>query len=455
MENVTSSFEKYRRFPYFWFIPLRQLFAILCGFLEKLGENVTRFQPLGILKTTLAAYPREALFFIAASFVNAMGSAFMWPLTTLYVYNELHRSMTDAGFVLMLQSLAGIGGQFIGGTLFHRLGAKAMIVSSLTLASVAQLLILFTSSWSIYLAIMAMLGLLNNISMPAIQAFIGFRWKEKRRELFNVVYVSNNLGMAIGTSLGGLLAAYSFSFTFLFNSISTFGFALFFFLFMRKMTAALKADVVVDNGMYATEQGAFTLLKQYPIYLFIGMGSACIWFSMALWGAGIAPFISDQGMNLSAYSLLWTVNGIVIFAGQPITSLLKRTVTRSLSAQLVGSGVCYGIGFGFILFYHHSYYMLVLGMIVSTLGEMLLSPTVPTFITEKTGINAPFYLGVVGSFSSVGRLLGPLVLGKSFDSGGVTPVLLIGTIMSFVAIALFLMHASLHRTKQQAKVDVM
>ena len=50
------------------------------------------------------------------------------------------------------------------------------------------------------------------------------------------VYVGNNLGMAIGTSLAGLIASFSFAFTFLLNSASTFVFALFFFLFMRRIS---------------------------------------------------------------------------------------------------------------------------------------------------------------------------------------------------------------------------
>lgn len=54
--------------------------------------------------TILKNYPKEALFFIIASFINSMGNALMWPLTTLYVHNVLHRSYGDAGFVLLLQS---------------------------------------------------------------------------------------------------------------------------------------------------------------------------------------------------------------------------------------------------------------------------------------------------------------------------------------------------------------
>lgn len=393
----------------------------------------------------LSAYPKEAIVFVAASFVNSLGSAFMWPLTTLYVYHELHRPMADAGFVLMLQSLAGIAGQFIGGSLFHRLGAKSLIVGSLLLCGISQFSILFTRDWSVYVFIMSLLGLLNSVSTPAIQAFIGFRWKEKRNELFNIVYVSNNIGMAIGTSLAGVLASLSFSFTFLFNSLSTIGFALFIFWFMRGMTLVDKREVSVSAISNLSEQSPLYLLMQYRIYLFIGLGSASIWFSMALWNSGVAPYLTDMGYNYTAYSFLWTVNGVVIFFGQPITSLIKRLWARTISAQLVANAICYGCGFGFILFYHDSYYMLVLGMVIITLGEMLMAPAIPAFISEKTGLAAPFYLGVAGSFGSIGRVLGPLLFGRLYDEGGITPVLLLGTVVSVVAIFLFLFHAAFNR----------
>jgi MFS family permease len=398
------------------------------------------------LKTLFHTYPREAMLFVLASFVNAAGSAFMWPLTTLYVHNVLHRSMGEAGFVLMLQSLAGIAGQFTGGALFHRLGAKKLIVGSLFLCGITQLSVLFAADFSVYTALMALLGFLNSVTMPSIQAFIGFRWKEKRLELFNIVYVGNNIGMAIGTSLAGILASYSFSLTFLANSISTFGFALFFLQFMKRINPGDTAGLTLKKTHMANDQSALRLMMQYKVYLFMALGSALVWFSTCVWGTGIAAHIDRQGMSVAAYSFLWTVNGIVIFAGQPVTSLLKRTVARSLCARLVASAACYAAGFAFILLLYDDYRALVLGMIIATFGEMLIAPTIPAFITENTGSNAPFYLGVVGAFGSAGRLFGPLLMGHMYDDGGVLPVLLLATATAAAAVLLFLIHASFHRT---------
>ncbi|KQL43456.1 arabinose ABC transporter permease [Brevibacillus choshinensis] len=395
----------------------------------------------------LQRYPREALLFLVASFINASGSAFMWPLTTLYVHTVLQRSMTEAGFALMLQSLAGIIGQFVGGSLFHRLGAKRLIVGSLFLQGCIQLAIPFTSSWNLYLALMIGLGFTFNLSSPAIQAFIGFRWKEQRRELFNIVYVSNNLGMAIGTSLAGIVAAISFQFTFLLNSASTLLFALFFFIFMKHIT---HQELVGDSAVHAqkrTGKETLQLLYKYQLYLFMAMGAGFIFFSTTVWNTGVAPHLTGLGMPLSNYSWLWTINGIIIFAGQPVTSWIKRLLRQSLSAQLVASAVAYGAGFGFMLLFHSSYLAFILGMIITTFGEMLISPTIPTFITEKTSDAAPFYLGMVGAITAVGRLLGPLAMGYMYDHGGIEPTLLLATAVSSTAVLLCLMHASFHRNR--------
>lgn len=396
-------------------------------------------------------YPREAQLFILASFVNSTGSAFMWPLTTLYVHNVLHRSIGDAGFVLMLQSLAGIAGQFFGGAMFLRFGAKRLIVASLVLVAFAQLLVPFTSDWTVYMVTMSFIGFLNAITMPAIQAFIGFRWKETRRELFNVVYVGNNVGTAVGTALGGILAAYSFSLTFLMNSISTFIFAIFFYWFMRHLQEAQTSDEPVGKSSsipaHPSTTSTWRLLASYKLYLFLALGSAFVMFGNSVWGTAVAAHIDHEGMSIAAYSFLWTINGVVIFAGQPVTSLIKRTIAQSLTAQLTASASCYAIGFAFMLFFHQNYMAFVIGMIISTFGEMLKAPTIPAYITENAGEHAPFYLGVVGAMGSVGRLFGPLLLGSMYDTGGIVPVLMVATGAAVLAAFLYKVHARLHAVR--------
>ncbi|ALS23490.1 hypothetical protein [Paenibacillus naphthalenovorans] len=92
---------------------------------------------------------------------------------------------------------------------------------------------------------------------------------------------------------------------------------------------------------------------------------------------------------------------------------------------------------------------LVFGMIVCTIGEMLLLPAIPTFFSERTGKSAPFYMGLSGGFGNVGRMTRPTICGNVYDHWGVLPVIVIGTLTSAVSLLFFLMHASLHKLSKE------
>lgn len=408
---------------------------------------------MGRLAQLIAKYPRESWFFVFASFINSFGSSFMWPLTTLYVHNVMNRSYSEAGLVLLLQSVAAIFGQLAGGALFYRVGVKRLLVSSLVLTSCAQLSLIGISHWYTYIGVMMTIGFLNAITMPAIQAYIGFRWKEQRRELFNMVYVGNNIGMAVGTSVAGLLATlFSFGANFTVNGLSTLGFAVFFYFFMKREAGDAPQ---LGRGRPNYEKGYWELLLNVKLYLFMAVGSMLLFFSTSVWNTGVAPFINEHGMGMGAYSFLWTVNGIVIFAGQPLIVLLNRYLLKSLSSRLIGSAVGYSAGFALILL-SQNYTVMIVGMIICTFGEMLKAPTIPAFVTEKAGMYSPFYLGVVGAIGTAGRLVGPYALATSYDHGGIHTVLLFATLGAVIASLMFSVHASFHaepRTSGLAAVE--
>lgn len=54
------------------------------------------------------------------AFLSSMGNSFVWPLTTVYVHNQLHQSLTVAGVVLLFYSGTNVIGSYLGGTLFDR-----------------------------------------------------------------------------------------------------------------------------------------------------------------------------------------------------------------------------------------------------------------------------------------------------------------------------------------------
>lgn len=427
----------------------------------------------------MSKYTGEMKVFIWASMINSTGGALMWPLTTLFVHTQLNRSLADAGFVILMQMLGGFFGQLLGGGLYYRLGVRRLLIGALAATSLLQLSLVVTAhaDWWLYVTTMMVLGLTNSMSMPAIQSFVGFRWADRRDELFNVIYVGNNVGVALGTALSGVLADISFNLTFVLNGLTSAGFALFFYRFLRGQHeeatgdgavngAAVKGDSADeaegDEKLAAArakrgilpERSLWEKLSAYRIYLFMSVGTLFIWLANSLWGTGVAPHIADQGMNFSMYSLLWTLNGVLIFAAQPITSWMKRTIAVPLTSQLTWSAIFYGLAY-VVIWFLPFYSGFLLAMALATLGEMLVSPAVPAFLAARAGREAPFYMGVSGGIASIGRMIGPYMLGLTYDHGGLDGVSFISVLIAVLAVLSFVVHAALQRKERSPQHDMM
>lgn len=394
------------------------------------------------------SYPREIRIFLIASLINSAGNALLWPLITMYVFKVLGRTVTDAGLVILVMSVGGIAGQVLGGALYHRLGVKRLIVGGLALSSVFLLLLTYGSKdWGTFIALMALVGFFNAVSAPAIQAFIGFRFPERRGELFNVIYVSNNIGIALGTSISGFLVQISYNMTFILNGLITGGFAIFFWFYLNKVQIK-QGELYVEKKKHIQAASPWNLLGKYNVYLFMGLGSFFLWLGNCVWNNGVSPYTISQGMAEWNYSILWTLNGVLIFVGQPFILWIKRTLAESPQAQMWASAVFYMLGYITIMIYP-AYGGMVLAMVLATFGEMLISPAIPEFISERTGKAAPFYIGLVGGMGAAGRVVGPLAMGMLFDWNGLVPVVWLSIIVSMFAIVSFVVHAWIHREKQQ------
>lgn len=393
----------------------------------------------------LQSYPREVKVFLVASLISSAGGSLMWPLVTMFVFKVLGRTVTDAGLVILVMSVGGIAGQLLGGALYHRLGVKRLIVGGLALNALFLLLLPYGSgNWHLFMLLMLLVGFFNATSMPAIQAFIGFRFAERRGELFNVIYVANNIGVALGTAISGFLAQISYDLSFILNGLTSAAFALFFWFYLNRVQKS-QGELQVQKRKKAVDgQSAWRLLRWYPVYLFMGVGSFFLWLGNCIWNNGVSPYTISQGMPEWNYSILWTLNGLLIFVGQPFILWVKRTFAGSPQAQMTASALFYMLGYVTILGFH-TYPSMVVAMVLTTFGEMLISPAIPSFISDRTGKAAPFYLGLVGGMGAAGRVVGPYAMGLLFDWNGLVPVAWLAVGIAVLSVASFLVHAAMNR----------
>ncbi|MDP4096135.1 MFS transporter [Paenibacillus sp. P96] len=401
----------------------------------------------------LQSYPKEVKIFLIASLVNSAGGSLMWPLVTMYVFDELGHSMSDAGFVILIQSLGSIFGQLLGGALYHRVGVKNLIVGSLALNALGLCALPFTSNyWPVFVIMMGFIGFCNAMSMPAIQAFIGFRFADRRGELFNVIYVANNIGVALGTALSGVLADLSYHLSFVLNGLTSAVFALFFFVYLTRVDMEEGKVHLSKRSSASGELPLPVLLRDTRIYLYIGLGTMFLWFGNSIWNTGVSPFIIEEGMPKSMYGLLWTLNGILIFVAQPLVSWIRRSWTATTSSQLIASGIFYLAAY-ILMVLVPNYPGMVLAMVLATIGEMLMSPAIPAFLSEHGGKGAPFYIGLVGGIGAAGRVFGPYAMGVLYDQAGLAPAVWLAAVTAVFCILFYMLHSGLNRSRVQKELE--
>ncbi|MEJ8305359.1 MFS transporter [Saccharibacillus sacchari] len=399
----------------------------------------------------LQRYPKEIQALLLASLINSTGSALMWPLTTMYVFGELGRSMQDAGLVILLQSLGGIAGQLVGGAMYHRIGVKKLLVGSLLINALSLFALPIVSAhWGLYMVTMLIVGFSNAMTLPAIQAFIGFRFASRRGEIFNTIYVGNNIGVALGTALSGPLAQLSFPLTFVLNGCTCLLFAVYFFVYLKRVDRA--GELHVEAKTSKREQKALPLLKNTRVYLYMGIGALFLWLGNCIWNGGVSPAILSEGKPPSHYSILWTMNGVLIFALQPLISWMKRSFARKPESQMTAGSLFYLAGYLVILLFPQ-YGALVAAMFLATIGEILFQPAMPAFISERTSANAPFYLGVSGGIGQAGRVIGPYIMGILYDRGGLGPVAWLAVSAAILSCLFFVLNHRLQRSPKALTIE--
>lgn len=382
--------------------------------------------------------PRSILILALGGFIQSTGNALMWPLNSLFMHNILGRSLTDAGTLMSGQALVMLLGQFFSGFLADRFGARRIMLFGFVSSVLCLGLMGIFPVWGVYAPGLLGFGFANAFIFVPLNALVNLLWPEGGRRGFNLIYVFNNAGVAIGTALGGIVANYSFRYVFLFNALAFFTYFIFVLFGIPKKSISAKVTPKSKKGIPSHPKQPTQKLTHdfsFTVLLPLSGGILMVWAAY-IQLTTVLPIIMNQlGFSLPQYSILWTLNGIFIVTLQPLINWAIHFWAHTFTRQFYLACLLIGSSFGIFLV-QPPYAFYLFAILVLTLGEMLVLPAVPAAAAQiaprdKTAT----YQGIAAGAASGGRVLGPFLGGLVFDHWGGHMNWILA--LSFIGLAIF------------------
>src|SRR5437868_2209872 len=207
-----------------------------------------------LYKNAYTGLSRKTWYLSVVMLINRSGTMVI-PFMTIYATQQLHFSITQAGFVMGLFGLGAIVGAFIGGRITDKFGFYPMQIASLLLGGTMFIITGYMHTYSSLCISAFILSVCNESFRPANSTAIAFYSKEENRtRSYSLNRLAINLGWAVGGALGGFLASVNYSLLFWVDGCTNIAAAL----------LLLKLLPYVKSGTHNTEQKHTVIVK--PAY---------------------------------------------------------------------------------------------------------------------------------------------------------------------------------------------
>jgi MFS family permease len=390
--------------------------------------------------------PKSLWLLVIGMMVNVTGASFLWPLNTIYLHENLGKSLSVAGIVLMMNAGASVIGNLIGGTLFDKFGGYRSILVGISITLTALVGMNIWHGWPHYVVFLTIVGFGSGIVFPSMYAMAGSVWPEGGRKAFNSVYVAQNIGVAVGAALGGFVASFSFNYIFLANLSM---YIVFFFIALfgyRSISVSAHQTSVLNESKVIRDKSKLKAL------LFICVAYLLCWMGYVQWQSTIATYTQEINISLKQYSLLWTINGALIVLAQPFLSKAIKRFEHNLKLQIMIGTIIFMVSFA-VASTADQFQWFAIAMIILTIGEMLIWPAVPTIANSLAPKGREgFYQGIVNSTATGGRMIGPFIGGVLVDVFSMQVLFM--TLIAFFMVSLIITSQYDRPLKKKSPVSV-
>lgn len=393
---------------------------------------------------TYYGFPRVVYLVFIARFINSIGY-FVFPFLTLFLTKNLSLSADKVGLYLMFVEIGRISGALLGGKMADSVGRKPVLM----IAQISTAIFLFPCAFldesTLIPKLLILAAFFNGAVHPAIDAIlIDVSNPKNRKEIFSFVYLGLNMGFGIGSLIAGFLYVNHIQMLFLGNVFALLLVSLFVGLYLKETIPDKFHNHSADElntdllNTKKTNRMIPALINQPIVFFFFLICTlfflvhSQFFFSLPL---QVNAIFLEQGPTY--FGVIMSFNCfIVVLMTLPITWLSRQ---NKPIINIILSGMLFAIGFGILKWISQLGWFLF-STFIWTLGEILLRINAGVYIANHSPdeLRGRFNSLVTVS-GSIGRIIGPPLLGLIIVGYGIRNIWLVVSIISILASGLMFM----------------
>lgn len=365
-----------------------------------------------------------------AIFIVMMGFGIVLPVLQFYA-----RTVGANPFEIGLLATSYAFMQFLfaplWGGLSDQVGRKS--VFSVGLVGYAVSFVIFGLShqvWELFLA-RVLGGILSAATLPTAMAYIGDTTSEERRGgSMGMMGAAMGLGFTIGPGIGGVLGHHSLSLPFFVGAAMALATLALSWGALPEPERRGDSSAVHPSRILAIHQALGGPLAFFYMVTLAGA------FALAGLEATYALFAQDRlrltsAAGAGAIGVVFVVVGLVQAA--ILGGLVGRLINRWGEDRLVQAGLVLAAAGYLLITQTHNVATLAIYAAIAGAGHSLMRPSIASLISKRTTSGQGLSIGIMDSFDSLGRILGPAWGGWVYHLGIWLPYLSAAAVLLLTA----------------------
>ncbi|MEI7670362.1 MAG: MFS transporter, partial [Pseudomonadota bacterium] len=324
---------------------------------------------LSLYKEAFSNLQRNIWILAISMFINRSGSMVLL-FTSLYLTNELHYTIVDAGFVMSFYGMGSVLGSYLGGWLTDRRNHFDIMVFSLLLSGIILLLLLVATSLIAISSVIFFYALSADMFRPANSASIAdYTNASDRTRSVSLVRLAVNLGFSVGPAVGGFVALYlGYKWLFVIDACTSFAAAIMLYLYLPRKKTELnrhKNEVLADS-----KTSAYRDFRYLFFILLVALYGICffqLFASMPQYFNRICKYNEDT------IGLLLALNGLlVVIIEMPLITMLEKK--KKIFPFIITGVFCLPFSFAILRISEGMMLMAIIYTLFITMSEIFAMP---------------------------------------------------------------------------------